>query len=228
MSNIVQLCAKTNRLKRMRKTVLNSARHLMTREQENGFRPRVLMYTLTYRSERSWEPNHIRQFTHRLREHYARRKEKLSYVWVAELQQRGAVHYHVLVWLPKGMHIPMPDKKGWWTHGLTRTEITRHAAGYIAKYASKGGSSVRFPTGCRINASAGLNDHERAQNRWWLLPLYVRQHFVNFTFSVERVPNGFACVTTGEFLQSEWQYFGYGRDGPYFTKRASADQVQEN
>jgi Protein of unknown function (DUF3296). len=40
-----------------------------------------------------------------------RRGHKLPYVWVAELQKRGALHYHVLLWLPRGLTLPNPTSK---------------------------------------------------------------------------------------------------------------------
>ena len=80
------------------------------------------MLTLTYREVGAWHPRHISELLQRVRVWLRRRGERLRYVWVGELQQRGALHYHVLCWLPRGLTLPKPDKQGWWTHGSTRIE----------------------------------------------------------------------------------------------------------
>src|SRR5688500_13476248 len=115
------------------------------------------MATLTYRPGDGWRATHIRRCHNAVARWSRRRGVTLPYVWVAELQLErllhtqaspaSVVHYHVLFWLPKVLTMPKADKQGWWPHGATRTERARHAAGYIAKYASKGGAGLRLPKG---------------------------------------------------------------------------------
>ena len=85
-------------------------------------RVRALMVTLTYAELDAWEPLHLTAFLKAAREYYRRKGAKFRYVWVGELQQRSAVHYHVLVWLPVRMQVIKPDKRGWWPHGMTRVD----------------------------------------------------------------------------------------------------------
>jgi hypothetical protein len=85
-------------------------------------RARRAMLTLTYRDIDAFEPRHISQLLKHIRHWLRRRGHRFHYVWVAELQGRGALHYHVLVWLPRGLSLPKPDKQGWWRHGSTRIE----------------------------------------------------------------------------------------------------------
>jgi len=61
---------------------------------------RKVMVDLTYRPGVEWERNHIRDYMSAI-------KRKLSdslyaYAWVAEMQERGAVHYHIYFFLKKG------------------------------------------------------------------------------------------------------------------------------
>jgi hypothetical protein len=72
----------------------------------------------------------------------------LSYCWVAELQKRGAIHYHVLLLVKRGTDVPLPDKSGMWTHGCSNRESVR-SPWYILKYASKGDTGS-YPQGARI------------------------------------------------------------------------------
>jgi hypothetical protein len=133
------------------------------KQAQAGENYRLVMITLTYHGvnletgelllDFGWQPNHIRDFMSKLR--YELKRNLLAYAWVAELQQRGAVHYHVLVLVTTGTDIPYPDQAGWWPHGLTRIETARTIF-YVMKYAQKArfmneaGEYVTFPRGLRL------------------------------------------------------------------------------
>jgi hypothetical protein len=112
----------------------------------------AMMITLTYRQVGDWKPQHIREFMLWVKKRLGERL--LGYAWVAELQERGAIHYHVLVNLTNGKRLPMPDKVGAWPHGSSRIEKARTLY-YIAKYAQKGQgpNDNSYPRGARIFAT---------------------------------------------------------------------------
>ena len=169
---IIEIDTAESRLRRMKQSVLTSARLITERK---GFRPpKAAMLTLTYRPEVEWEPRHITQVLKCIRAWAARRGISIPYVWVAELTKAGRMHYHVLLWLPRGFSLPKPDKQGWWHHGFTRIEWAKSAGGYLAKYASKGDAKANFPKGARISGTGGLASSERQERRWWLLPTWLR------------------------------------------------------
>jgi hypothetical protein len=124
-----------------------------------------------------------------------------------ELTKKGVPHYHLVVWLPKGVTLPKPDKRGWWPHGSTRIEWARNAVGYIAKYASKGTEGHAFPRGARLNGSGGLSIQARIERRFWTLPLYVRLAFDTIV-DIRKTPGGFLVKDTGEFIESMFQFIG--------------------
>src|SRR3989304_4365366 len=74
-------------------------------------RVRMVMITLTYRPGVEWEPQHMNVFMRHVRK--SNGIGLLGYAWVAELQQRGAVHFHLLLLVTRGSVIPMPDRCGW-------------------------------------------------------------------------------------------------------------------
>jgi hypothetical protein len=162
--------------------------------------------TLTYREVHGWSSLHITEFNKRLREHLARRGVAFPYVWCAELQKRGAVHFHELAFLPEGTMLPKPDRQGWWTHGMTKIEAARNAVGYIAKYAGKVVEADQFPQGLRLTGAGGLTPSARAEARWWLLPRYVREAFP-LGSDVARAPGGgFVERSTGEVVRSPYAF----------------------
>lgn len=135
----------------------------------------------------------------------------MRYLWVAELQQRGAVHYHAVVWLPKGVRLPKPDKRGWWRHGSSNIQgVKRSAVGYLMKYVSKGGLG-QFPRGCRLCGSGGLDAPASAEFHYWRLPRYMRE-VMEIGQRAGRVPGGgWMCRETGEMRRSEFGLLGIGR-----------------
>jgi hypothetical protein len=159
----------------MRVTVSHGGDHLDETLRRGGFRYRAAMLTLTYRDLDGWRPDHLAQLQAHVRNWLKRRGVRYGYVWVAELQQRGAVHYHLVLWLPKGLTLPKPDKQGWWPHGMTRIEWARKPIGYLLKYASKGAPGLTFPKGLRLYGTSRLAEVPRRICRYWKTPRYARE-----------------------------------------------------
>ena len=163
---------KSRRLHRMRRIVLGAGDQIQAMHQRMRFRYKVAMLTLTYRGVDDWEPRDISRLMQRIRDWLARRGHKLHAVWVMELQKRGAPHYHVLVWLPKGLSLPKPDKQGWWPHGHTNCTWARKPVGYLSKYASKGNDTAfDYPAGARIYGVYG----SPVNLSWWRAPRWMRE-----------------------------------------------------
>jgi len=197
------LVSRDSRLVRMYKSVSRSAELIQDFLSTRGRRPRAAMVTLTYRPESTWGPRHISEYLDSVRKWLKRRGATARYVWVAELQQRGAVHYHVVFWLPKGLTLPKPDKQGWWPYGMSKVEWARRPVGYLVKYTSKGFSSaLRFPAGCRISGFGGLSQAQREHRTWWVLPRYQRERCTP-PERVRRAPGGgWVSAATGEWWPS--------------------------
>lgn len=207
------------RITRMQKSVGISAKALHNLGKKNQ---RVWMLTLTYRgTNRDWRAEHISRYLDGLRKwHYSRTGcKKVRYVWVAELQKRGVIHYHVCVWLDNGLTPPKPDsawkKKGafqapMWTHGMSNRVRATHPVAYLMKYASKGTSEGKFPHGARISGVGGLDEAGRGCRRWVLWPAYVQGN-ASIKDKFRPAPGGgYLNAETGELLRSEFVPTGGG------------------
>lgn len=170
-----------------------------------------MFVTLTYRPGVEWAPKHIANFLTNVRNWANRQGAAVGYVWVAEMQRRGAVHYHAVVWLPASLRLPRPDKRGWWRHGSTNVQaVKRNATGYLMKYVSKGvgGDDPDLPAGARVCGSGGLDAMARDEFHYWRLPRYVRQN-VTIGERCRRVKGGgWASKLTGEVWRSDWGLYG--------------------
>lgn len=194
-----------SRIKRMKSGVLTASRLHTEQATKGGNRYTPVMVTLTYSAEGVWHERHIANFLKHVRQWMQRRGALCRYVWVMELTQAGRPHYHCLFWLPKGVSLPKPDKRGWWSHGMTRIERARSAVGYMAKYTSKGDSSTKFPSGARIHACGGLDKAARNERAWWLAPMWVRERWDSPAYRPRACAGGgWYSLETGEWEPSPY------------------------
>lgn len=202
------------RLKRMSKGVKTGARLHEEEARRGGRRCYTVMITATYASDADYEPRHISSLLKCIREWHRRRKIPMRYVWVLELTKAGRPHYHVLLWLPRGLRLPKPDKRGWWPHGSTRIEGAQKPVGYLAKYASKLAHSAQeelqrvyrgLPKGSRLHGCGGLSDASAAERRWWLSPTWVRKAWAPALDPRPAPGGGWASRVTGQWLSSPYR-----------------------
>jgi hypothetical protein len=166
---------------RLRRTVKEAARLLEANAEFDSMKLgrsayRKTFITLTYQADGDWSPRHISEYVKRLRQWMQRKGHGCSYVWVAELQKRGALHYHMLVWVPRRLRLPRPDRCGWWPHGMSNIETARSPVGYMVKYASKTRPDdlLRLPKGVRLHGNGGLDPVSRVSMRERFAPAWFR------------------------------------------------------
>ena len=192
------------RLGKMRSGVITGSRLHQEAATKGGFRGKWALVTPTYAKTEDWRPWHIAEMLDHVRKWLGRRGVQCRYVWVAELQKRGAMHYHALIWLPKGLTLPKPDKQGWWRHGWTKIEWARNPVGYMAKYASKGDEASKFPKGARIHGCGGLKGEQLQEARYWRRPRWLRES-TEVAQVVRRMQGGWFDLATGELYRSPWE-----------------------
>jgi len=112
---------------------------------------RMVMITLTYKKIGDYQPGNINDFIKNLKRKVD--KNLYGFAWVAELQERGAVHYHLVMVVKKGSRIPMPDKSGMWKWGSSKIE-TAKTPFYLLKYTGKEHQKdlSGYPKSCRLYA----------------------------------------------------------------------------
>lgn len=214
----LEILSGLTRWKKLRKAVRESARLHDAELREARERFHMVMVTLTYHGDGlpgdhdgGCQPRHVSEYLTRVRKWADRRGFALRYTWVGELQARGALHYHVVYWLPKRITMPRADKQGWWTHGRTNVISARSAVGYLTKYISKlrskGNESQPFPKGFRMHGCGGLTRDGREVRSYTLMPQWIRD-IGDWPLRFRRaVGGGFFSKLTGEWWESPWQVF---------------------
>lgn len=224
--NCITIDPKQCRVTRLRKGLGIAAKQLHNAGPKNQ---QIWMQTLTYAGDnRNWRPEHISRYLDALRKwHYSRTGSKTTrYAWVAELQQRGVIHYHVIVWLSAGLTPPKGDtpwrrtdkfgnvhhESAMWPHGMSNRLRSTAPVAYLMKYASKIESKNigTFPHGARIHGAGGLDPTGRSIRRWVLWPAYVQGNAsINDRFR-PAPGGGYLNDQTGELLLSEYAPTGGG------------------
>ena len=179
------------------------------------------MLTTTYREGSNSSPRDVSDMVRSVRRYFCRAvglryrsyRPRFRYLWVGELTKRLRPHYHLLLWIPRGIYLPKADKAGWWPHGSTKIEKARNAVGYLAKYASKFTTAMAeaFPKGFRTHAVGGLDDESKRELRWWKAPKDARD-VLGPDADIRKVQGGYADKLTGSFWPSPWRcFFDQGR-----------------
>jgi len=162
---------KMARVKRLQRRIHAWATAIKSAMDGGGLR--LVMVGLTYRPGEEWQPNHMRDFVVLL--HKKLGLSLKAYAWAAELQERGAVHYHFLMLVDRRARIPFFDKAGWWVHGSTsfsKDEV--RSPFYLCSYTAKANYQKfgEFPQGLRMFAvwveDGLLSDRDR-----WIFDLSV-------------------------------------------------------
>lgn len=209
--SVIEIDRQQARVTRLRKGVGMAGKWINI---HSGAKEQKILVTLTYRGDNSnWRPEQISNYIRSVRKWYDRLTgEKLRYCWVAELQQRGVIHYHAVFWLRKGVTMPKADKRGWWPHGMSNTKKAIKPVGYLMKYVSKVDSknAGSFPRGARLYGVGGLDKGGRDCKRWVLWPSYVRQNAAAGDPWRPAEGGGFVNSQTGQRLLSEWAPTGGG------------------
>lgn len=150
----------------------------------------TIMVTLTYRGVEDWRPRHVTEFIRKVRRFLG--SLMYGYFWVAEMQERGAVHYHVVFIVKKGTKLPKPDDEGYWTYGMTKIQKVDHVYSYLAKYLSKDGQKASYPKGIRIFGMSIyiLKDYVKS----WKLPNWLRERIERLYDMAEDRLQRFALV----------------------------------
>ncbi|WP_284335833.1 hypothetical protein [Comamonas sp. NoAH] len=203
------------RITRLRKSLGVAAKCLHNLGARNQ---RIWMQTLTYRGDNdAWRAEHISRYLDGLRKwHYSRTgSKKVRYVWCAELQKRGVIHYHVILWLDHALTPPMADRpwknRGrWeppmWRHGMSNRLESFAPVAYIMNYAKKieQKNIGNFPRGARIHGCGGLDVTGRGIRRWVMWPAYVQGNAEVGERWRPAKGGGYENASTGEILLAEF------------------------
>ena len=133
---------------------------------------RDVMITLTYAPPKTYSAGDINYYMKLLKQSLG--DNLLGFMWVAEMQKRKEIHYHIELVVKRGVKIPMPDKSGMWSHGMSKIETVKSLF-YIGKYAGKEYQKNYdlFPRGARGHGMSIRDAELRSKFAEWWKSSYV-------------------------------------------------------
>lgn len=209
-NDLIAVDAYKTRHRRLAKGIIEGANLICDDLGDRGVMYDSVFLTLTFRPGADFAPRNISLATDALRKWALRNGHWFRYIWRMEYGEKfGRVHYHVVVWLPKGVRMPKWDDAGWWPHGMTKTERSYSPVGYLAKYCSAASAvaSDEFDTkGARWWGHGGLTLAMRLRIRIICAPGWVRDkwHAIGDDAIVRRLPFGWWQIGAWEF-RTPWE-----------------------
>jgi hypothetical protein len=168
---------------------------------------RAVAVTLTYLDAKTFSTKHISAFLGVLRQALKRMGYRLPYAWV--LERASHLHYHLLLWLPRGYTLDLAKLRKWWPWGSTWVESCRSVKAW-GRYMAKFDCTALLPKGVRLYGYGGLDEDgklavSRAALPRWLLAVLPGGH------RARRHPGGgWANLTTGEVYCSPYLWTPWG------------------
>lgn len=199
------------RVRRMQKRLKSWVEALHPMIQDSG-KFRLVMVTLTYGSGQEWKAGHIRSFMLEIRKVLG--QSLLAYSWVGELQERGAVHYHVLLMVKRGTQIPKPDESGLWPYGMTKIETAR-STWYVMAYSGKEHQKFgNFPAGMRMFAIWVKKNFLAGETAWRIrlsvVPAWLYEQIKSweiYGYQLQRKRGGWMVL--GCYYESPWEVIDF-------------------
>ncbi|AXK40770.1 hypothetical protein DWG20_00200 [Crenobacter cavernae] len=189
---------------RKRKTAARRKLSRVIREQRRDAKAakrRAVVVTLTYSDRATYTKKHISAFVDALRGVLHRLGHRFPYAWVFE--KAGQLHYHLMLWLPRGYKLDFARLEKWWPWGSTWVESCRSVKAW-ERYMAKFDSMAKLPKGARFCGHGGLDEAgktavARAGMPRWLTMLLPAGH------RARRCPGGgWVDSVTGEIYRSPY------------------------
>jgi hypothetical protein len=216
---IIQIDPVENRMNKLRRKIFAWAD--IFKELQEEIKVSYVFQGLTYKPGEEWKPGQIREYIRAVKKE-VENKGVLGYAWVAELQRRGAVHYHILWAVTPGLYLPLPDKSGIWKYGSSRVSKRNNMQGrshYLCKYLSRVKNGGQFPKGCRIYGVHINKELLSKDQLWWFrmtnYPRWLQEIMVveGCIGNIPKRANGGGWIIDSEngiVVNSEWIYEGIG------------------
>lgn len=168
---------------------------------------RAVALTLSFSCDADFASKHISRFLDQVRRSLKCQDQCLPYAWVLERASR--LHYHLILWLPRGHVLEKGKLSRWWPWGSTWVAACGSVKGW-GRYISKFDSITKLPKRARLFGCGGLDsDGETAVARatlpQWLLALLPRAHRAR-----RLAGEGWLDLETGQLHRSPYIWTPWG------------------
>lgn len=184
----------------------------------------LIAESATFADVDAWHPRAIVFLVTALRKNLG--AKLIDYFWTAEMQERGAPHYNLLMIVAPRTFVPMFDKTGWWTYGSTHhfgrlrtARAARYLVGYSTKSAQKGGpGGPAFPKGLRaygMRLSKTVGPFMRTLVKLALLPAWLRLQVMARSLTLGWTPRKSKATDPDGHRFGVWWFDGKAYQSPW-------------
>ncbi|MCU4119732.1 hypothetical protein [Variovorax sp. N23] len=153
--------------------------------------------TLTYGVGSLPSGKDVSTFLDKLRARLRRLGKPLLYAWVLECKR--AYHYHLMLWLPRGMRLDSELLARWWARGHTQAEMCQSPFRW-SRYMAKSETKMHLPPGQRLFGCGGLDQAGEDAVRRACLPRWLQQALPVLSRPRRCPGGGWVDVLTGELF----------------------------
>lgn len=167
--------------------------------------------TLTYKAAHMHQARDLSKFLKRVRAQIQRLYPGVPFPYLSSLDRAerdstldGMLHYHLVLWLPRGFRLEHDRLARWWSHGSTWTERCRNLRNWVC-YITKATSAV-FPAGARLYGYGGLDlagKYAVGRSGW---PVWLTRLIPYGEHARRMVGGGWVHMETGAWFESPWQW----------------------
>lgn len=168
---------------------------------------RAVALTLTYVDAAKFSTKHISAFLGALRQALKRMGYRLPYVWV--LERASHLHYHLLVWLPRGYELDRAKLSKWWRWGSTWVASCRSLKAW-GRYMAKFDSTATLPKSARSYGYGGLDEPGKVEVSRAALPRWLHALLPDGHRARRYPGGGWADVATGQIYRSPYIWTPWG------------------
>ncbi len=191
--------------KRRRNTQKRRVKALVSAGQGTALRQGkyAIAMTLTFKNNSDYSSQCLRAFTEKARRWLKRRGHTFTYVWVLERANR--LHYHLMVWLPRGIKLDHAQLASWWPWGSTWAEACKSVRDwglYIAKF----NSEKAFCKNTRLYGHGGFDAAAKFSVLRAYLPIWLQKLLPNSERATRARGGGWVNQNTGEIYSSPYRW----------------------
>ncbi|MFM0734356.1 hypothetical protein PQQ52_28125 [Paraburkholderia sediminicola] len=195
----------TKRRTKARKRLLRATKEHRRQAKTTGLRAVAL--TLTFEDNEQFCSKLISKFIDCVRQALKRRGHRLPYTWV--LERAGRLHYHLMLWLPRGFILDMKKLAQWWPWGSTWARCCRVVKGW-ARYMAKFECMAHLPKAIRLFGYGGLDEPGKAAVQRAGLPQWLQARLPRGASARHFPGGGWTNTETGEIYVSPYRWAPWG------------------